>query len=460
MKPVLYEGHTSQNHSFHKLSIIYKIKRTAQYRFVRYFHNYHIQKGGRALKVIGIIAEYNPFHNGHLYHINRSVSMTKTKNVVVIMSGNFVQRGECAIIDKHLRAKTAVQNGASLVLELPTLYATQSADLFAKGAVDILNSLGIIDYLSFGSESGNLESLSSVASFIHEEPHEYKILLKSYLKEGLSFPRARSRALEVLTGIGSISTPNDVLGVEYLKHLLRSSSGIKPILVPRKGAGHNDTQIHEGLSSATSIRDYLEQMSKEFCGISPLSSLEILSSIPPSTLDALLYSHANYRWMNTDVFLPDIKTIILREMQEIKRYFEVSEGLENRIYENFLDSVSLEDICMKIKTKRYTLTRIRHILLNILLNITKDTMKRLISSEDVGYARILAFDETGRKLLKKCNPRLPLINKASSFRPENEKQELLWKSDHIADTLYYSRYDSPFSNSFVLSPVFVAKRSE
>lgn len=410
------------------------------------------------MKVLGIIAEYNPFHNGHLYHMEQSIHISKTKNIVVVMSGNFVQRGECAVMDKHLRAEIAVKNGASLVLELPALYATQSADLFAKGAVELLDQLGIVDYLSFGSESGNSETLSSVASFINEEPEEYRVLLKSYLSKGLSFPKARSCALEDLTGIASISTPNDVLGVEYIKHLIRLKSKIKPIVISRKGTQHNDMKMQNELSSASAIRDYLAQMSQKFSGISPLSSQELISSVPVSTLEALLYTHTNYHWLNMDFFLPDIKTIVLREMQEIKKYFEVSEGLENRIYEHFLESVDLQDICMKIKTKRYTLTRIRHILLNILLNITKSTMQELIRSEETGYARILAFDETGRKLLKKCNPDFPLINKASSFRTDNRKQEILWKYDHIADTIYYSRYNAPFSNSFVISPTFVSKK--
>lgn len=136
------------------------------------------------MSVLGIIAEYNPFHNGHLYHIKQSCALSKTQKIVVIMSGNFVQRGDFAIMDKHLRAKLAVQNGASLVLELPVLYSSQSADFFAKGAIEILNHLGIVDYLSFGSESGNMEHLSSVATLFHEEPEEYRYLLKHYLNQG------------------------------------------------------------------------------------------------------------------------------------------------------------------------------------------------------------------------------------------------------------------------------------
>ncbi len=411
------------------------------------------------MKVLGIIAEYNPFHNGHLYHMKQSCLATKTKNTVIIMSGNFVQRGAPAIIDKHLRAKLAVQNGASLVLELPALYATQSADLFAKGAVEILQSLGFIDYLSFGSESGDLKNLSCIASLFHKEPEEYRILLKSYLKEGLPFPKARSNALKKLTGYTCVTTPNDVLGVEYLKHLIRLKSEIIPILIPRRGAQHEDNSMRPEFSSATAIREYLYHMSKKFSGNSPLTEDNLVSSLPPSSLEALLSTHAAHRLMNIDFFLSDIKTIILREMQDIKRYFEVSEGLENRIYEHFLNSDNLDEISATIKTKRYTLTRIHHILLNILLNITKDTMQELIASEDMGYARILAFDETGRRLIRKCNKEFTLINKPALFRPSNRKQEILWKSDHIADTLYYSKYKSDYSNSFVLPPIFVEKKT-
>lgn len=412
------------------------------------------------MSVLGIIAEYNPFHNGHLYHIKQSCALSKTQKVIVIMSGNFVQRGDLAIMDKHLRAKLAVQNGASLVLELPVLYASQSADFFAKGAIKILNHLGIVDYLSFGSEGGNMEHLSSVANLFHEEPEEYRYLLKNYLNQGYPFPKARSIALERLTGCSSISTPNDVLGVEYLKHLSRTKSTIKPILIQRKGANHEDYDMKAEFSSATSIRNYLTHMSTKLCGNSPLYSEELLSSIPISTLDALLYTHTNHRWMSLELFLNDIKTIVLREGKQIAKYFEVSEGLENRIYESFLASNELEEILSSIKTKRYTLTRIRHILLNILLNITKDTMQELNTSNEMGYARILAFDEVGRTLIRKSNKEFPLINKASNFRPSNRKQEILWNADGIADTIYYSRYRSSYSNGYVLSPVFVSKRAK
>ena len=412
------------------------------------------------MSVLGIIAEYNPFHNGHLYHIKQSCALSKTQKIVVIMSGNFVQRGDFAIMDKHLRAKLAVQNGASLVLELPVLYSSQSADFFAKGAIEILNHLGIVDYPSFGSESGNMEHLSSVATLFHEEPEEYRYLLKHYLNQGYPFPKARSIALEQLTGCSSISTPNDVLGVEYLKHLSRTKSAIKPILVQRKGANHEDHAMNTEFSSATSIRNYLTHMSTKLCGNSPLYSEELLSSIPASTLDALLYTHTNHRWMSLELFLNDIKTIILREGKHISNYFEVSEGLENRIYESFLASDNLEEILTSIKTKRYTLTRIRHILLNILLNITKDTMQELNASNEMGYARILAFDEVGRTLIRKSNEAFSLINKAANFRPSNRKQELLWNADGIADTIYYSRYRSSYSNRYVLSPVFVSKRAK
>lgn len=195
-------------------------------------------------KVLGIICEYNPFHNGHLYHLEQSKKMTGSNYTVAIMSGNFTQRGSTAIIDKWSRAEAALKNGVDLVIELPVLYATSSAENFADGAINILNSLKVVDYLSFGSETSDIETLDKIADILYKEPKTYKNLLSTELKKGLSFPKARENALLAYLDdkkYGNIlSSPNNILGIEYIKALKKYKSNIKPISITRFEAGHND----------------------------------------------------------------------------------------------------------------------------------------------------------------------------------------------------------------------------
>ena len=212
--------------------------------------------------VLGIIAEYNPFHNGHLYHILKSKELTKDDYVIAIIGGNFTQRGESSIVDKWTKAEMAIAGGIDLVIELPTLYSISSAENFADGAIKILNSLKVVDHLSFGAECHEVNKLNIIANVLYDEPKEFKAFLADELSKGVSFPKARENAilryLKDFSYKNILSEPNNILGIEYLKALKKYRSRIKPVLVPRKSSGHLTTDYTGSISSSTAIRDMLK----------------------------------------------------------------------------------------------------------------------------------------------------------------------------------------------------------
>ena len=214
-------------------------------------------------KVLGIIAEYNPFHNGHLYHLEQSKKETGSTYTVAIMSGNFTQRGNTSIIDKWSKAESALYCGIDLVLELPVLYSISSAENFADGAIKILDSLKVVDYLSFGAETNDIKILQQIAEVLYAEPRKYKTLLSHELKKGLSFPKARENALmmylnDIRRFTNVISAPNNILGIEYLKALLKYKSNIKPISIHRSSVGYNDLVYTDNIASSTAIRNIMK----------------------------------------------------------------------------------------------------------------------------------------------------------------------------------------------------------
>ena len=213
--------------------------------------------------ILGIVSEYNPFHNGHLHHLELSKQLTNTDFTVAVMSGNFVQRGDTSIVDKWKKAEMAIKAGVDLVIELPTVYAISSAENFADGAVKILNSLGVVDYISFGSEIGEISPLNDVASILYREPKEFQALILSQLKSGLSYPKAREIALSQFFGNSKkysevLNNPNNILAVEYLKALKRHRSNIKPLTIKRDYSAYNSTTVKNGIASATAIREMIK----------------------------------------------------------------------------------------------------------------------------------------------------------------------------------------------------------
>ena len=337
------------------------------------------------MKIASIIAEYNPFHKGHAYQINK-IKEDYTDFIVVIMSGNFVQRGEPAIINKYERARIAIDNGASLVLELPLPYATSNAEIFALGAINILNSMGIVHRLYFGSED-ELEVLKSLQEKIDKNFDEDK--LKKYLSKGMSFIRSRQLAMDFLSVEEKeiLKKPNNILALEYLKSLTKLNSSIAPYSIKRKNVNHNDDFSLDGFASASHIRrlTYEEEDVSRFL---PGYDLVVENKLE------------NY----FDIF----KYKMISEKINFRDYFDYEEGLENRILEN-LDAENFHDLIEKVHSKRHSRSRIKRLIIEILLDIKKDLIKN--SFEDP-YTRILACDERGLEIFKKSKNK----NKIYSFK--------------------------------------------
>jgi predicted nucleotidyltransferase len=339
------------------------------------------------------------------------------------MSGNFIQRGEPAIVDKWARAEMALRSGIDLVVELPLVYAMSSAEFFAFGAVKILDSLGIVDQISFGSESGNLELLETAASVLANEPGEYKVLLREALGKGISFPAARQAALgDYLTSGGErsslaaevLSQSNNILGVEYLKALKKLSSRMKPVTVPRISSAYNSEELTGAISSATAIRKLINRSEGNM-------DAELLKSIMPLSAGEILIREISAG--KGPVFSSDFDGILLSILRRMspdaaRTLPYIAEGLENRIIEAAGSAGTIEDLVEKISTKRYTRTRIQRILFSALTGLTAEALNTFNSSGGPCYIRILGFNEKGRKLLSgiKKHATLPVIMKTADFR--------------------------------------------
>ncbi len=386
-------------------------------------------------KVLGIIAEYNPFHNGHLYHLENSKKLTNCDYSIAIISGNFTERGSTSIVDKWEKAKMALSSGIDLVIELPTLYSISSAENFADGAIKILNSLGIVDYLSFGSETNDINILDDIANILYSEPIKYKTILSNELKKGLPFPKARENAILIyLNDIkysNVLSSPNNILGIEYLKSLKKYKSSIKPICIARYKSDYNSKDFSDNISSATAIRDLL--INENYDKINDL--------VPYNTYSILIDNIKNNRIVSDlNIFKNEI-IYTLRKMtiEEISNIPDVSEGLEFVIKNAVDSSNSFPEILNMIKSKRYTQTRIQRILLYALLGITKNDME--ISKNIIPYVRVLGFNENGQYLVSeiaKKNPNLQIITSVKKFVDTNkdENLNLVLNKDIFATNVY------------------------
>ena len=332
------------------------------------------------MKTAGIIAEYNPFHNGHKYHIEETRKLTGAEGVIAVMSGHFVQRGEYAICDKWSRAKMAICGGADLVVELPAVYSCQSAEYFAKGAVSILESLKC-DYLSFGTEADNTDEIIKIAEFLKNPDENVKNILEEKLKNGASYPRALSDTLEN----NAINTPNNVLAIEYIKQI----KNMKPVGVKRQGS------LHDGKGSASDIRTKISN-NENADSLMPESSVEILKTSQMASRDTF-----------EKLVFYKLRTISAEQLRKIP---DVNEGLENRILQMCHKATNLDELCCLIKTKRYTMARIRRILTNALLGITKED---IIKAPE--YIRVVAMNKKGMQILSdlRNNTDIPIITKVA-----------------------------------------------
>jgi len=385
------------------------------------------------MKILGIITEYNPFHNGHLYHLFKAKEITRVDYVIAIMSGNFLQRGEPAIINKWSRTKMALNAGVDLIIELPFVFSTQDANGFAFGAVKLLDSLQIIDYLCFGCETDNLDTLYSISNFLNIEPQKYKDLIVYNSKNGYEFPKARSLALCEyhrifgIDGLEKISPldlskllkyPNNILALEYIKHLLNLKSKIKPVAIKRMGASYHQKNITGNISSATSIRnEILNNLSSPKTDLFMLND-KIKSTIPPSGFPVLERELKEGRGPITLDSYQQYILATLRKMslEDTSRIHGVTEGLENRIKKASLKSYTVEQLINSIKTKRYTRTKIQRIILHLMMNLSKKDVK-IFNRCGPLYARILGFSKKGKILLRtiKKSSSAPLISKLSNY---------------------------------------------
>lgn len=392
-------------------------------------------------KVLGIIAEYNPFHNGHLHHLEKSKKDTGCSYTVAIMSGNFTQRGSTSLIDKWSKAQSAIECGVDLVIELPVFYAISSAENFAQGAIKILDSLKVVDNLSFGAETANIEVLDKCADVLYNEPREYKSLLSHELKKGLSFPKAREKALmlylnDIRKFANVLSSPNNILGIEYLKALKKFKSNIEPITIPRYEAGYNDLSYTENTASSTAIRNMIKN-----------NGFNALQSLMPAPSYSILLKN-----MKAGHIIPDIsvfeKEIIYnlrkKTISEISQIPDVSEGLEFAIQKAANSCNNIVDFLNIVKSKRYTNTRLQRILLYALLDITKKDI--VLSRKNQPYVRVLGLNKKGKFLISeivKANPKLEIITSVKQFIDKNTNKTLqhMLAKDIEATNIYTIGYE-------------------
>jgi len=398
-------------------------------------------------KVLGIVGEYNPFHNGHLYHLEESKKMTSSNYTVAIISGNFTQRGSTAIIDKWSRAEMAIKNGVDLVIELPVLYATSSAENFADGAIKILDSLKVVDYISFGAETSDIDILNNFADILYKEPLKYRSFLTHELKKGISFPKARENALLMyLNGnrkfINVLSSPNNILGIEYIKALKKHKSNIKPISIARFETGYNDVTYSGNIASATAIRNIVKN-----------GGFEALRKLLPNSSYSVLIDNIKQGHIVPDLSVFEKQIIYnLRSMypEEISELAEVSEGLEHSL-KNAADSCNtLEELLGKIKSKRYTSTRLQRILLYSLLNITKKDIE--LSKRTMPYIRVLGLNKRGKFLISeiaKANSKLEIVTSVKKFvdKTTNKNIKSMIEKDIWATDVYTLGYQFDSSSN-------------
>jgi len=385
------------------------------------------------LRILGIIVEYNPFHNGHLYHLSKAKEITKADYIIAVMSGHFLQRGEPAIIDKWARTKMAINAGVDLVIEIPFVFSTQDANGFAFGAIKLLNSLQIVDYLCFGCETNDLDTLYPISNFLYIEPPEFKELIKHNSKKGYEFPKTRSQALCEyhrtlgINGLKKVSPselskllkhPNNILALEYIKHLLNLNSKIKPLPLKRIGASYHQKNIEGNISSATSIRnEIINNLTSPESNLFTLND-KIKPTIPSSGFPILERELKEGRGPVTfDSYQQSIFAILRRmSSEDISRIHGVTEGLENRIKKASLRSCYIEQLFNSIKTRRYTRTKIQRIILHIMFNLSKEDVT-IFNKCGPLYARILGFSKKGKTLLRtiKKSSSVSLISKLSNY---------------------------------------------
>ena len=374
------------------------------------------------MKAVGIICEYNPFHNGHLYHLNETKKMFKDHAIILVLGGHFLQRGEPSIINKWDKTKIALFYGVDLVIELPYFFATQSADTFARGAITILNHMQV-EYIVFGSESNNIDLLTKMAK-VQLEHNDYNKIVKDHLDKGTNYATATSKALEDILE-DTVSKPNDILGVSYIRELLRLKSNIIPISIKRTNDYHS-LELKDEITSATSVRNALKN--KE----------EVYKYVPELTYN---YLQNNLHFI--DDYFPFLKYQIINNLNNLIKFHTVEEGIENRIKKEIFNAISTDDLIHKIKTKRYTYSKIRRMLTHIMCNFTKDDALKFNKIE---FIRVLGFSNKGKSYLNSIRKSsdIKIIN---NFEKNNDFLNLEFKITGV----YASILNEEDKNKLILS---------
>lgn len=443
------------------------------------------------MKITGIIAEYNPFHNGHQYHLEETRRITNADYVIAVVSGNFMQRGIPSIVDKYLRTEAALLNGVDLVLELPLFYATGSAEYFATGAVALLDKLGSVDALCFGSECNDISQLSVLASVLAEEPENYRILLQKELKNGHSFPKARSLALESFLSDSSydkmlVSSPNNILGIEYIKTLLKRNSAIIPCTIKRQGSGYHDNSLNIPKSSkeaqpSASNDGFLSQpllcehpiinkpLSSASAIRSTLKTSDNLSVIRPHMPAVVYHLLENAQYRKFPIYSDDFSSLLryklwMEASNGFHNYFDVSTDLSDKICQNLSHFTGYEQFCGLLKSKDLTYSRISRSLLHILLDMTQDQMDKFIQNDYISYARILGFRKTAAPLLRKLKTHtaIPLLSKLADARYQLPLTGVAMlekdvQAAHIYDSIVTAKYRTPFINEYTRQLIILDK---
>ncbi len=347
------------------------------------------------MKILGVITEYNPFHNGHIYHIEKAKEITNSDMVIAIMSGNFTQQGNISIYDKFKRAKLATNHGIDIVIELPTIYANSSSNFFSKGAISLLDSLNIVNCLCFGSEAGNIEVLNSIASKIKNNEDEIWKDISVNLKKGISFAKARQNSISKYLSpneINEFSKPNNILGIDYLYELLNLQSNITPYTILRNSSNFDEDIIKKdsSITSAKSIRQYIYDKN---------NILGLKNVVPKDCFDMIKDTSPTF---NDKLFEIIKYNVITLGKEGLSKINDITEGLENKIYYEISNSISYNNLLENIKSKRYQMSKIKRMLNNIVLKITKSDFDEITSSGKL-YAHILSISENGKALLSQIS---------------------------------------------------------
>ncbi len=366
------------------------------------------------MRAVGLITEYNPFHNGHLHHLQQSKKLAAAEVSVAVMSGNFLQRGEPALCDKWLRTEMALAAGVDLVVELPFIFACNSAPHFAKGAVQSLDAIGGIEHLCFGSEIGLLDPLQTCADLLVEKSTEIERLSQEFLRQGENYPTARAEILRTMlpdsAAVKALESPNNILGIEYLKALRVTGSEITALTVQRLGAGYHDLQGEGSIASATGIRRMLTD------------GEGVAAFLPEKVASILFNALAAGKTAEPEHFLRILLARILRGADSLQKIYQIEYGLENRLFEEALTATTLEDLIDGIKVRQLTRTRVQRILCQLLNEVEEEVALTLLDQGPL-YLHLLGCTKKGEKFLSASRKerRLPLVGNYSRIHNQLQR---------------------------------------